>query len=414
MSMNKPAGWSRRNFLKGAAAGLAGAPLLAASLRESAPGAAQEEGGRAPIVRALGRTGLRAPIVGLGVMNADQPELVRRAFDVGMRHFDTAAYYERGRNEEMVGRVIQETGARSEAVIATKIYVPHAQRTMTDRQARDLYLRTAEESLRRLRTDYVDILYSHSVKEPDWLEKAGILEALRTLKEQGKARFIGFSVHENMAALIDRAVRSGGYDVILTAFNYALAEDEALFRALSAASDKGLGLVAMKTQCQQGWYRDAIESADKAMYRRYYAGSLMNAALLKWVLRHPFISWAIPGCTDFQQIDEDFAVASDLEYNAGEKAFLEDRRIKLAMEAVCRTCRQCQSLCPEGVDVAALMRVHMYAASYHNFVQARQVLAELPDDRGLAACRSCGECRVVCRGRVLVARRIGELKTLFA
>ncbi len=412
MSMTGAGGTSRRNFLKRTLAGFAGAPFLAESRLGGRPG--RGAGSPDPILRTLGKTGLRAPIVGMGVMNADNPELLRRAFDLGVRHFDTAAYYERGRNEEMVGGVIKEVGGRKETIIATKIYVPHPQRVMTDAQAKDLYLETAEASLKRLRTDYIDILYSHSVKEIDWLNKAGILEALQILKRQGKARFVGFSVHENMASLIDQAAQSGHYDVILTAFNYALAEDQGLFRALRAASDKGIGLVAMKTQCQQGWYRDAVESADKAAYQRYYAGALMNTALLKWVLRHPFIAWAIPGYTSFQQLDEDFAVASDLEFNAEEKIFLEDRRIKLAMLAVCRSCRQCLGRCPKGVDVAALMRVHMYAASYHNFVQARQVLAEIPDRRSLPACRSCGECRVVCSGRVLIARRIGELKTIFA
>ncbi len=60
-----------------------------------------------------------APIVGMGVMNADNPELLRRAFDVGVRHFDTAAYYERGRNEERVGRVIEEVGGRIAADFAS-------------------------------------------------------------------------------------------------------------------------------------------------------------------------------------------------------------------------------------------------------------------------------------------------------
>ncbi len=406
--------FSRRSFLKGTVSGLAGASVMAA-----APAGAQGRSAatapvsRSPIIRTLGNTGLKAPIVGMGVMNADNPSLVQRAFELGVRHFDTAAYYERGRNEAMVGSVLQDVGGRKEAIIGTKIYVPHAERKMTDRQARDFYMMTAEQSLKRLRTDSIDILYSHSLNEKDWLAKPGILEALTTLKKQGKARAIGFSTHQNMTEMIETAVGGLPYEVILTTFNYSLAEEREFLAAADKAAAKGIGIIAMKTQCQQGWYREAIEQADKSMYQRYYAGPLMNTALLKWALRQPVVSWAVPGYTNFQQIDEDWAAGLDIEYSPEERKFLEDRQVKLAMEAVCRNCGRCTALCPRSVDIAALIRVHMYAASYGNFTQARQVLAEIPAERGLEACGACETCVAACRGRVDIGRRIGQLKSIF-
>jgi len=404
---------TRRSFLKETVTGLAAGPLLAAAPSLSAAQNAPKTKGGAVIVRTLGRTGFKAPIVGMGVMNADNPALVQRAYETGMRHFDTAAYYQRGKNEEMVGRVLKELNGRKEAVIGTKIYIPKNRRSMPVSQVKDFYLKTAEESLRRLQTDTIDILYSHNVSETGWLMNDGVLEALRTLKEQGKTRFIGFSTHENMTAVIEPAVASSPYDVILTTFNYSLAEDRTMDAALRKAQAKGIGLIAMKTQCQQGWYRSDIKAANKDMFNRYYTGTLMNTALLKWALNHPSISWAIPGFTNFQQIDEDFPVARDLEYTREEKAFLEDRNIKAGMDAVCKLCRQCTNLCPAKVDIAGLLRVHMYAASYGNFTHARQVLADIPQDRGLKNCADCARCAAVCRGRVDIARRIDELKTIF-
>ncbi|MBN2206624.1 MAG: aldo/keto reductase [Candidatus Aminicenantes bacterium] len=411
--------YSRRAFVKSTIGGLAGAPLAVRSLAAKDAGSDRAAAGRvgeerSPIVRPLGKAGLAAPIVGMGVMNADNPELVRRSFEMGIRHFDTAANYMRGRNEEMVGRVLKELAGRKDAVIATKVYVPHAQRNMTAEQAKAFYLKSAEDSLRRLQTEYVDVLYSHNISEKGWLTNPGVLEALQALKQQGKARAVGFSTHENMTEMIDLGADLGVYEVILTTFNYALAEDAAFFAAVRKAESRGIGLVAMKTQCQQGWYRDAIESADSAMYARYYAGTLMNSALLKWALRHPFVGCAVPGFTTFQQLEEDLPAAFDLDYTPEERTFLEDRRIKLAMEAVCRRCRTCESGCPNGADVAELVRVHMYAAAYGNFGHARQVLAEIPAGRGLDACRDCSTCLASCRGRVNIDRRINELKTIFA
>jgi hypothetical protein len=406
--------FSRRGFLKQTVTGMVGAPFLVGALKAQDAVGGGKSGGQQPVVRTLGKTGIKAPVVGMGVMNADNPALVRRSFEIGVRHFDTAANYQRGRNEEMVGGVLKELGGRKEAVIATKIYLPHPQRSMTAKQVQELYLKTAEESLKRLQTDYVDILYSHSINEKGWLNNAGVLEALQILKKQGKARSIGFSTHENMREVIEDAANSGLYDVILTTFNYSLAEDAALYAALRKAAAKGIGLVAMKTQCQQGWYREAIETTDNKMYQQYYAGNLMNTALLKWALHQEFIAWAIPGYINFEQMEEDFSVVTNLEYSAEEKKFLLDRQVKLAMQAVCRRCRQCQGQCPNGVDIAELMRVHMYAACYGNFSQARQVLAEIPVNQGLRSCHECAECRAVCRGRVQIARRIAELKTIFA
>lgn len=407
--------FSRRAFFQKTVTGLAGAPLVARSLAAGDSGRARGPADAKPIVRPLGAAGLAAPIVGMGVMNADNPELVRRSFEKGVRHFDTAASYMRGRNEQMVGDVLKALGGRKDAVIATKVFVPPGQRSaMTPDEAKAYYLKSAEDSLRRLQTDYVDVLYSHNIFEKGWLANPGIIEALRALKQQGKARAVGFSTHESMTEMIDLGADLGVYDVILTTFNYSLAEDEAFFVAVRKAEAKGIGLVAMKTQCQQGWYRESIESADSTMYTQYYAGTLMNSALLKWALRHPFIGCAVPGYTTFEQLDEDYPVALDLEYTAQEKEFLEDRRIKLAMQAVCRRCRTCEGGCPNGADVPELIRVHMYAASYGNFAQARRVLEEIPAGRGLDACRDCATCGAFCSGKVQIARRLAELKSIFA
>ena len=103
--------------------------------------------------------------------------------------------------------------------------------------------------------DHVEILYIHDALDLATVDNEGFLDALAQAKKDGKARFVGFSTHGNMAALLDEAVRMGTYDVVLVAFNYAMAEDAALFDALRAAAGKGIGLIAMKTQCMQDWYQ---------------------------------------------------------------------------------------------------------------------------------------------------------------
>jgi predicted aldo/keto reductase-like oxidoreductase len=100
-----------------------------------------------PIYRTLGKTGIRLPIVSMGVMNADVPGLVRRSFEIGIRHFDTAAVYQQGRNEQMVGSVIKEMGVRDQVTISTKVASPGRSR---DRQAQSAVYTPAEVQARVL------------------------------------------------------------------------------------------------------------------------------------------------------------------------------------------------------------------------------------------------------------------------
>jgi uncharacterized protein len=402
----------RREFFSKALAGAGAAAVLGPFGRTRALAAQAAAAPLGPLVtRPLGKTGLTLPVVNMGVMNADNPELVRRAYELGIRHFDTAAGYQRGRNEEMVGRVLEELKARDKAVIATKVALPPPMRASAS--AADLkaaFIKTFEGSLKRLRTDYVDMIYIHDVSRVEDLTRTGFVDALSELKAQKKARFVGFSTHENMGPCLDEAVRGGFYEVVLVAFNYALAENAALRRSLEGAAAKGIGLIAMKTQCMQSWYKEMLSPEEQALY----GGSIHQTAVLKWVLQHPFIHCAVPGFTTYRELEEDFSVARDLTFTPEEKKFLADRKVKLALaQSACVRCGDCLGTCPVGVDTRSLMRAHMYLR-YPNVFEAGETLRGLPAGRGLDACLSCDSCRARCRGRIDIGRRIDQLKLHFA
>lgn len=407
---------SRRTFVSGSLATLSAVSALGATGLAKTPGpvaAAPSQAAVPPtpglVTRTLGRTGLKLPVVNMGVMNADNPELVRRAYEVGMRHFDTASSYWRGRNEEMVGRVIEELKARDKAVIATKMAIPpDKRRTLGPAELKAAFLSQLETSLKRLRSDYVDILYIHDVFEVEDLGRAGFQEALLQAKKDGKARFVGFSTHRNMAAVVDEAAKTSLYEVLLVSYNYAFADWAALRDSLKAAADKGVALIAMKTQCMQEWYRNEMPAEIQARY----GGAVLQTAALKWALRNDFIACAVPGFTSFSQLEEDISVARDLAYTPEEEAFLADRKIKLAMTR-CVQCGRCVPTCPRGADVPTLMRAHQYLG-YPNALQARLTLEGLDEEKGLRACGSCVSCAAACAGNVPVGRRVRDLKEIFA
>ena len=396
---------SRRSFLSRSMTGVtAGFIGLHGTARSNAP---PDKDDQEMIRRTLGKTGIELPIVSMGVMNTQDAALVKISCDRGVRHFDTAAMYMRGNNEVMLGKAIKHLGVREDVIIATKVYVRGSQRTMTPDEAKAYYIESINKSLKRLQTDYVDILYSHNVKTLEWLNNPGIIEALQQIKKEGKARFIGFTTHTNMDMCIKDAMEKDWADVILTSINYSMSEEKEYLNTLKKAADQGIGLIAMKTQCQQDWYRET-ESEER---RKFYKGDVVHTALLKWALHHDYFATAIPGYTTFQQMEEDLSVAYSLDYTDKEKSFLEDSGIKLAMTSVCRLCAECVSTCPKKANIPDLMRTHMYAVSYGNAFQARDTMNELKNS--IRACIDCGTCTAHCMKNVNIPKRIDELKMIY-
>jgi uncharacterized protein len=383
---------NRRDFLFTPLGVVATSPLFAR------PTAASPSTGAKPIYRTLGKTGLSLPIVNMGVMNADVPGLIRRAYEVGMRHYDTAASYQNGRNEEMVGRMIKEIGVRNQVTVATKVHLRDD--AVTSPETAASFRRVFEGSLRRLQMDHVDILFNHMADTVDRAHSQGIIEALTALKKGGKTRFTGISTHAGVP-VINEVVKLGVYDVLLVVINYTLAGNHALLEAIDRAAKAGMGVIAMKTQA------GGMTKPSPRLPKNLPPAS--QTALLKWVLRNESIATAIPGFTTYEQLEQCFSVASNLAYTDEEKAFLADKAFT-AQAQFCRQCGQCRPDCPRRVDIPTLMRSHMYAVQYKNLDLATDTLASITPGRGLDACRDCASCPVACRGTVDIGTKIDRLK----
>jgi predicted aldo/keto reductase-like oxidoreductase len=144
-----------------------------------------------------------------------------------------------------------------------------------------------------------------------------------------------------------------------------------------------------------------------------YSSATINIAALKWAMQNENVTTAIPGFDNFEHLEQDFSVASNLEFSDDERKFLGDNEITLGM-GFCRQCEKCLASCPNNVDVPTLMRTHMYATQYANSVHARITLDEIPKRMGLAACSSCETCVAKCANSVDIAHRIDELKMIYA
>ena len=348
----------------------------------------QPPGGRREgfIYRTLGNTGIVLPVVAMGVMNADNPELVRASLDSGLVHLDTAHGYQRGRNEEMIGHVLQGR-PRDSFCIATKV------------RAGEKFSEQLDLSLQRLGLDYVDILYLHNHSSRDSVLAPENLEMIQKAKNSGKARFVGVSTHSNEPEVIRAAIQGKIYDVILSGYNFRKDYIKDLDAAIAEAAAAGMGIVAMKTLAGAFWDKLRTEPIN-------------TKAALKWALNNPNITTAIPGMTTFDQLKTDLEVVKDLHLTPEELYDLKMGETGNLTGLYCQGCQRCLPQCAKGLPIPEMMRAYMYAYGYRNLGAAHEIVSSLnlPDN----PCSGCDGCSVNCAFKFDVRDRMVDINRLKA
>ncbi len=344
--------------------------------------------------RTLGKTGITVPIINMGVMNTDNPNLVRMALDSGMVMLDTAQTYQRGQNEGMIGEVLKGR-PRHSYVIATKAHLPKNQTSglYTEEATEEAFLKKVDRSLKNLGLEYVDIYYHHNVWKRESALYEPILKALEKVKREGKARFVGVTTHMNEAEVIDAAVDSKFYDVVLTSYNFQQKHYAEMRSSIARAAQAGIGIVGMK----------AIRGGS-----RKPATKKNSAAALKWVLQDPNVATIVPGFTTFEEMNIDLAVSTDPTLTDAEK---KDLRKEASLPGLyCQGCRTCLGQCREGLPIPDLMRAYMYAYGYPNLTYAQELVSSL--NLPVRVCENCSDCPVKCPNGFDVSGKIRDVARL--
>ena len=369
----------RRRFL-GVGAG------LTAGFAGLGPAAGATEAPRIRSYVTLGRTGLQVSDISFGSSRSSDPDLVRHAVERGVTYFDTAESYRGGRAEEAIGEAL--AGRRDRFVIASK-------HKAWSGETRKSMASALEGSLRRLRTDYVDIYYNHAVNDVRRLQNPEWREFAERAVRDGKIRHRGVSGHGSaLAECLDHALDHDLADVILAAYNFAedasflekmrarfhfVAPQTGLARVLERASAKGVGVLAMKT----------LMGARLNDMRPYETGGATFAqAAFRWVLSSPHVDGLLVSMTDTAAIDEYIAASGGGEVSAADLSLL-GRYAERQGSRYCRHgCGACGESCPSGVEIAEVLRTRMYEVDYRDPLLARMDYAALgPHDA--SACLTC-------------------------
>jgi len=289
--------------------------------------------------RQLGKSDLRVSEISLGswltysggVERSRAEACVARAFEVGINFIDTANVYGRGASETFLGEVLAGR-ARNSYVLATKLFFPMS---ATDRGLSAAQIRKQiDDSLKRLKTDHVDLYQCHRYDAATPLEET--MEALTQVVRQGKARYIGFS--EWNAEQIRASQQTSGEQFVSSQPQYSMLWRVPEKAVIPHCAQTGIGQIVWSplgqgiltgkyrpgekppsdsraaSEAMGGfmgdWLSDKVLSAvDQLRPIAAEVGCTMSQLALAWVLREPNVSSAIIGATRPEQVTENAAAS---------------------------------------------------------------------------------------------------------
>ncbi|HTB10203.1 MAG TPA: aldo/keto reductase [Bryobacteraceae bacterium] len=263
--------------------------------------------------RKLGRTGMEVSALGLGGYHLgsakDQAEvnaIVSQAMDAGVNFFDNCWEYHDGLSEERMGIALE--GKRKQAVLMTKV--------CTHGRDKKVAIRMLEESLRRLRTDYLDVWQIHEVvywSDPDLIfSPDGAAEALVQAKKDGKARFVGFTGHKDPGIHLKMLSHHFPFDTIQMPLNCF----DATFRSFETqvipeANRQGIGVFGMKSMGGSG---EMIK-----------AGAVTAEEALRYAMSLP-VATTISGIESLEVLHQNLAIAQNfMPYSEAQQKALRER-----------------------------------------------------------------------------------------
>ncbi|CAN5307657.1 MAG: aldo/keto reductase [Pyrinomonadaceae bacterium] len=244
---------SRREFVKQGGAVVAGSAFLhAAAQAQGGTGATggQQSAGEIPR-RAFGRTGVQVSAIGLGGydlaksrIEQESIRIVHEAIDAGITFMDNAWEYNEGLSEEWMGKALATGGRRQKVFLMTKV--------CTHGRDRQTAMKQLEESLRRLKTDHLDLWQVHEViydNDPErHFMKDGVIEALEQAKREGKVRFVGFTGHKDPAIHLEMLKRDFPFDACQLPLNAFDANFRSFEReVLPELNRRGIAAIGMKS-----------------------------------------------------------------------------------------------------------------------------------------------------------------------
>jgi predicted aldo/keto reductase-like oxidoreductase len=360
--------------------------------------------------RTYGKNGFKVSLLGMGCMRLPRVfspgdsearvdeekaiELIQYAADHGINYFDTAYGYHHTTSESVLGEAL-EGPRRDKVKIVTK--QPFAVMTTQADIRRNL-----ENTLRKLRTDHLDVYLIHNIQKAHWedIKKRNIIEEYEKFRSEGLIRAIGYSYHGDLPTFKD-ILSFYSWDMCQIQQNLIDVDHEATEEGIKLAGDKGTALVIMEPL--RGGSLATPPEVIKALYDEFP----VKRSAVEWAFRHminyPQVSTILSGMTTLEQLKENIEIFSKPDAVANSLSDEEKKilaRVKATYESMasvpCTACEYCLP-CSQGVripDVFARYNAGVMFGTLEPVKRQYYFLTKSKQDASL--CITCGECMEKC------------------
>lgn len=324
----------------------------------------------------LGKTDVDVPILSLGTMFnlVDAQIILRSTLKHGVNYWDTSNVYAGGNSELGIGEYLSKNPeVRKDVFIATKAKGAFTKEAMEEK---------LQLSFDRMKINYVDLHYFHDLQDPALLTDE-TRKYVEDAKKRRLIRYFGFTTHSNMAKCLAAGAKLDWIDVIMTAYNFRLMQDNELQDAIDACHQANIGLVAMKTTGKTTIkrFKQKIETeADKKLIDHLLQrGFTPEQACIKLALEDKRFSSACVQMENTTVLEQNVAAVLDKT-----KLTQTDRDVLTEYAHATSTdyCTGCANICnaasPDAPYVSDIMRYLMYYNSYGDRDRAKQLFAQIP------------------------------------
>jgi len=362
--------------------------------------------------RSLGKTGYKVSRLGFGAMRLSMTgkgkdarvdrdkaiPMIHRAFELGIDYIDTARGYCNEDSQRAVGEALE--GYRDNIVVSTKN--PYFG---TDKK---VWWTNLENSLRRLRVDYLDIYHFRGISWKIFTEdiEPRVNAWMLSAYDQGLVKHIAMSFHDTNDSLI-KLVDTGLFESVTLQYNLI---DRKLEDGIAHAHEKGLGIVVMGPV---GGGRLGEPSS--------ILGSMVDGRArvpelaLRFVLANPHVTVALSGMSEMRHVEENVAVANDTRtLTKDELAEIDDRltNLKKMADLYCTGCGYCMP-CPHDVNIPRIFQLYNQTRVYDIQETSREAYSQIGKvewEPGLPAdaCVECGECEPKCPQNIPIRKQLME------
>lgn len=355
-----------------------------------------------------GNTDMKVSAVGMGTMRYNEEdikagklekcaEVVLYAHEKGINFFDSAPFYCDDKSEEVTGMALSQL-PRSSYYISSKMNM----NTLSRKCTRDNFRWRLENSLKKLKVDYLDFYYLWCLLDLESFERQFELlyGFFKEAKQEGLIRNITFSSHmqgNDLEKVIDTDAFQGmliGYNALNYRFRQA---------GIAAAHKKGMGITVMNP------LGGGLIPNNPEIFSYLAAGTSLTVpqAALRFVASHKEITVALAGCTEKKHVDDAVKAVENLVERPAQEIYEEYESRGISLNNLCTGCAYCKH-CPQEIDIPK------YMDAYNE-----QILGNKASDRlkyhwcipieKAAECIRCGQCETLCTQHLPIMDRLAEI-----